>query len=38
VTIDADQPDLEVTQQIVRGLSAAATAEARAQRRAVSKA
>jgi len=38
VVIDADQSDLDVTQQVIRGLSAAATAEARAQRRAVSKA
>jgi gluconokinase len=38
VVVDADLPDLEVTQQIVRALSAAATAEARAHRRAVSKA
>jgi gluconokinase len=38
IVVDADQPDLEVTQQIVRALSAAATAEARAKLRAVSKA
>jgi gluconokinase len=38
VTVDADQSDLEVTQQIIRGLAAAATAEARAHRRVVSKA
>jgi gluconokinase len=38
VVVDADAPDLEVTQQIVRGLAAAATAEARAHRRAALKA
>jgi gluconokinase len=38
IVIDADADDLEVTQQIVRALSAAATAEARAHRRALSKA
>ena len=38
VVVDADRPDLDVTQQIVRGLAAVATAEARAQRRALSKA
>jgi gluconokinase len=38
IVVDADAPDLEVTQQIIRGLAAAATAEARAHRRAASKA
>jgi gluconokinase len=38
VVVDADLPDLDVTQQIGRALSAVATAEARAYRRAVSKA
>ena len=38
VVVDADMPDLHVTQEIVRALSAIATAEARAHRRAVSKA
>jgi gluconokinase len=38
VVVDADLPDLDVTQEIVRALSAIATAEARAHRRAVSKA
>jgi gluconokinase len=38
IVVDADKPDLEVTQDIVRALSAVATAEARAHRRAVSKA
>ena len=37
VIVDADQSDLEVTQQIIQGLAAAATAEARAHRRAMSK-
>lgn len=37
VVVDADRPDLEVTQQIIRGL-AAAHAEARGARRVVSKA
>lgn len=34
IVVDGDASDLEVTQQIIRGLSAAATAEARAQRHA----
>jgi gluconokinase len=38
VVVDGDAPDLDVTQQIIRGLAAAATAEARAHRRAASKA
>jgi gluconokinase len=38
IVVDADAPDLAVTEQIVRGLAAAATAEARAQRRAAMKA
>lgn len=38
VTVDANEPDLEVTQQVIRGLAAAAAAEARAHRRALSKA
>ncbi len=38
IVVDADAPDLSVTEQIVRGLAAAATAEARAQRRAAMKA
>jgi gluconokinase len=37
ITVDADASDLEVTQQIISGLAAAAMAEARAQRRALSK-
>lgn len=38
IVVDADAPDLEVAQQIIRGLAAAATAEARAHRRAAMKA